>query len=116
MNINNTKKRPKSFVDFIGVAVVTKEMNAGMRMQAILKLKQMNPGLGSAAMELRADGKQEGCVSLAIKWARIIFHSRNNLKEVVSRIEEVEMKTSEDNVGINKIAKGVLAVTSHIGL
>ena len=64
-------------------------------------------------MELHADGKQEGCVSLAIKWARIIFHSRNNLKEVVSRIEEVEMKTNVDNVGINKIAEGVLAVTSH---
>ena len=73
----------------------------------------MDPGLGSATTELRADGKQEGCVSLAIKWARIIFHSRNNLKEVVSRIEEVEMKTSEDNVGINKIAEGVLDVTSH---
>ena len=73
----------------------------------------MNQGFGSAATEHRADGKQEGCVSLAIKWARIIFHSQNNLKEVVSRIEEVEMKTSKDNVGINKIAKGVLAVTSH---
>ena len=73
----------------------------------------MDPGLGSAAMELHADGKQEGCVSLAIKWARIIFHSRNNLKEVVSRIEEVEMKTNVDNVGINKIAEGVLDVTSQ---
>ena len=79
----------------------------------MLKLKQMNPGLGSAVTELCANGKQEGCVSLAIKWARLIYHNRNNLKEVVSRIEEVEMKTSEDNVGINKIAEGVLAVTSH---
>ena len=73
----------------------------------------MDPGLGSATTELRADGKQEGCVSLAIKWARIIFHSLNNLNEVVSRIEEVETKTNIDNVGINKIAEGVLAVTSH---
>ena len=73
----------------------------------------MDPGLRSAATELHADGKQEGCVSLAIKWARIIFHSQNNLKEVVSRMEEVEMKTSKDNVGINKISEGVLDVTSH---
>ena len=64
-------------------------------------------------MELRANGKQKGCVRSAIKWAKIIFHSRNNLKEVVSRIKEVEMKTSEDNVGINKIAEGVLDVTSR---
>ena len=116
MNINNTKKRPKSFVDFIGVAIVTKEMNAGMHIQAIRQIKQVNPGLGSAATEHHADGKQEGCVSLAIKWVRIIFHSLNNLNEVVSRVEEVETKTTEDNVRRNKIVEGVPAVTSHICL
>ena len=71
----------------------------------------MDPGLSSVATELCADGKQGRCVSLAIKWARIIFHSRNNLKEVVSRIVEMEMEANEECAGTNKIAEGVLDVT-----
>ena len=81
MNINNTKKRPKSFVDFIGMAIVTKEINAVIPMSVKLKLKQVNPGLDSTAMEHHVDGKQEGGVSSAIKWVRIIFHRLNNLSE-----------------------------------
>ena len=76
----------------------------------------MNPGLVSAATELHADGKQEGCVSLAIKWVRIIFHRLNNLNEVEIRIQEMETETNIDNVVINKIVEGVLIVTSHICL
>ena len=114
MNINNMKRRPKLFVNIIGMAIVIKEMNASLRM--LVKLKQVNPGLDSATMECRVDGKQEGCVSSAIKWVRIIFNSLNNLNEMVSRIEEVEMKTNVDNVGINKIAEGFLALTSQVCL
>ena len=43
MNINNKKQRPKSFVNFIGGVIATKEMNVGTPMWDMLGLKQMNP-------------------------------------------------------------------------
>ena len=111
MNIDNIEIPPKLFVDITGVATVTKEMNASFAMSD--KLKQVNPGLDSAAMEHCVDGQQEGGVSSAIKWMRIIFHRLNNLFESGTKIGEVEMETNEDNVGIINISEEVPIVSSH---
>ena len=64
-------------------------------------------------MEIRVDGRQEGGVSSAINWVRIIFHRLNNLNNSEMRIGKVETETNEDNVGIIKIAEEVPVVTSH---